>query len=132
MSLFINVFLMTPHHLSNHHSPSKISPFIPIFQHNLELSSKIPKITPYFLSDLTPLTSPQIKKSLENKGFPALHIIYEPPSTEHYFVKSYFNILHFKHSAIIVDFCINSTFHIFRTELYSEFIFIPFYTKKKP
>lgn len=100
LSTFLHHFPITSPSIN---SPSKnpyFPPFFSIISNFLQKSPKSNSIS----SPIYPLTSPQIKKSLENKGFPALHIIYEPPSTEHRFVKSYFNILHSKYSAIIVDF----------------------------
>lgn len=118
-----------------HHHPSptlKISPFMPTFQQNLELPSKYPKI--HHISCL--ITSIQITQSKKNPlkikdsyYFPAYpdHIPPNPILLNHILT-----ILFCKLSYNSRLFYTNTVFHIFRTELFTESIFIPFHAKKKP
>lgn len=129
--LFINVFIPFSYHRTIHHSTLKISPFMPVFQQNLELHSKLLNSTLFSPKPHTHSNHPKQKESPKIKDshyFPAYpnHILPNVILLNHNLTISFPKLSYCSRL-----FCANSTFLLFSIELIPESILSLFH-KKKP
>ena len=105
---FINVFTPFPYHLTIQQSTLKKSLFFPIFWHNLELLSKLPKYHIIYHLNSPSYIIPKSKIPWKQSISPILIIIVSL-LTEHNFIKSWFNYSFFLKPINWLGFKLNST-----------------------